>query len=118
MDFKIIFYKDKFGRNIIEEFFLELAKSNRVLVAQTRKGIEKLKNKAYHREPLSKYLETGLWELRIRSGTDILRIVYTFSKGRVIILLHVFVKKQQKTFLGELEVARKRLQELKEREKL
>lgn len=61
---------------------------------------------------ISKYLEKGLWELRIKSGNDILRILYTFKKGQIVILLHVFVKKQQKTPLGDLEIARKRLKEL------
>lgn len=116
MEFQIYFYKDSLGKSPIENFFLKLSKTNKVLLAQSLKGIEKLKNRAYHKEPLSKYIEPGLWELRIRSGTDILRILYTFTKGQIIILLHVFVKKQQKTPMGELEESRKRLKELKARE--
>ena len=115
MDFEIIIYRDRIGNSSIEEFLLGLVKTNQALFNETSKGIEKLRNRAYHKEPLSKYLELGLWELRIRAGTDILRIIYTFKKGRVIILLHVFIKKQQKTPASELEVARKRLKELKER---
>lgn len=116
MDFKVIFYRDKSGKNKIEEFLLNLAKVNRKLVAKTRSGIEKLKNRAYHREPLSKHIESGLWELRIKSGNDILRIIYTFEKGQVIILLHIFIKKQQKTPIDELDLARKRLKEIKIKE--
>lgn len=116
MDFKITFYKDGQGNSPVEEFLLGIASINRILVAKVRQGIEKLRNRAYHREPLSKHLEPGLWELRIRAGTDILRIIYTFEKGQVIILLHGFIKKDQKTPRGELEIARKRLKELKERE--
>lgn len=112
MEFKIIFYKDKLGSNLIEKFLLELEKSNKVLVAQARKGIEKLRYRTYHKEPLSKYLESNLWELRIKSGSDILRIIFTFNKGQVVILLHIFIKKQQKTPVNELEIARKRLREL------
>lgn len=116
MEFEITFYKDAQTNNPIEEFLLELAKDNRVLVAQTRKGIEKLRNRAYHTEPLSRYIESGLWELRIKARTDILRILYTFRKGKVIVLLHIFVKKKQKTSIGELEIARKRLKEIKTQE--
>lgn len=112
MDFKIVFYKDSFGKSPIEDFFLKLAKNNRLLLVKTRGGIEKLRNSNYHREPLSKYVEPDLCELRVRSGNDILRILYTFTKGQIIILLHVFIKKQQKTPSGELEIARKRLKEL------
>lgn len=78
--------------------------------------MEKLRNGVYHTEPLSKHIESGLWELRIRAGTDILRILYTFTKGRIIILLHGFIKKQEKTPIGDLEIARKRLKDLKRRE--
>lgn len=116
MDFKITFYKDDQGNSPVEEFLLGIASSNRILVAKVRQGIEKLRNRAYHREPLSKYLEPGLWELRIKAGTDILRVIYTFEKGQVIILLHGFIKKDQKTPRSELEIARKRFKELEERE--
>lgn len=116
MDFEIVFYKDSSGKCPVEEFLVKLAKTNRVLVARTRNGIEKLRNKAYHKEPLSKHIEPGLWKLRIKSENNILRILYTFEKGQVIILLHVFVKKQQKTPTGELELARKRSKELKMKE--
>jgi len=116
MDFKILYYKDDKGNDPIQEFLINLGKSNRILIAKTRQGIEKLRNRAYHKEPLSKYLEPGLWELRIRTGTDILRIIYTFEKGQIIILLHGFIKKDQKTPAGDLELARKRLKEIKDRE--
>jgi phage-related protein len=115
MEFQINFYKEASGESPVEEFFLELAKSNRILLAKAREGIKKLRYRAYHREPLSKYLEPGLWELRIKAGSDILRVLYTFEKGQIIILLHGFVKKTQKTPGGELEIARKRLKEIKER---
>lgn len=109
MNFEIIFYKDSSGKSPIEEFLDELEKKNTALYDKTLKGLEKLKSSAYHREPLSKHLERGLWELRIRLGNNIVRIIYTFDKGQIIILLHAFVKKQQKTPTQDLEMARKRL---------
>lgn len=112
MEFEIVFYKNEKGNSPIEEFLLSLVTSNKALFNKSSKGIEKLKYRIYHKEPLSKHLEPGLWELRIKAGTDILRIIYTFRKGKIIILLHVFVKKQQKTPAGELEIARKRLKEI------
>lgn len=115
MEFEIRYYLDDEGKNPVEEFLLELKKTNNPLVQQTLKGLEKLRYRVYHSEPLSKHLELGLWEVRIKAGTDILRIVYTFDKGRIIILLHIFIKKQQKTPSGELEIARKRLREIKMR---
>lgn len=116
MDFKIVYYKDSASNDPIHEFLLELARSNPDLFTQAIKGIEKLRNRAYHREPLSKHIAPELWELRVRAGSGILRILYVFAKGQVIILLHAFVKKQQKTPTSELEMARKRLKYLKGRE--
>lgn len=118
MDFKITYYKGSSGNDPVHEFLLEVSRTNLALYNQTFNGLEKLRSRAYHKEPLSKHLESGLWELRIRSENNILRIIYTFEKGQVIILLHGFIKKDQKTPARELEIARKRLKELKEREKI
>lgn len=116
MEFKIDYYKDSSGQSPIEEFLLKLKRSNDALAGQTIKALEKLKSRVYHREPLSKHIDSGLWELRVRSRTDILRIIYTFRKGKIIILLHIFIKKKQKTPIDDLEIARKRLKEIKLRE--
>lgn len=112
MEFEIVFYKDAKGNSPIEEFFLELGKSNQALLVKSRHSISKLRYRFYHTEPLSKYVEPDLWELRVKSGSDVLRILYTFKKGKIIILLHVFIKKQQKTPKNELEIARNRLKEV------
>lgn len=112
MEFEIVFYKDTKGKTPIEEFLLALEKSNRALLIKSRHGINKLRYRFYHEAPLSKYIEPGLWELRVKSGSDILRVIYTFKKGQIIILLHAFIKKQQKTPENELEIARNRLEEV------
>lgn len=96
MEFEIDFYKDSEGNSPVEKFFELLRIKNRLLWQKTARSIEKLKNRAYHREPFSKHIESGLWELRVRSKTDILRVLYTFRKGQIIILLHSFIKKKQK----------------------
>ncbi len=67
MDFKIVFYKNSKKVEIVRLFLFDLSKSNRTLAQQTFKGLEKLRNNYYHKEPLSKYLEKNLWELRIRA---------------------------------------------------
>lgn len=116
MEFQVTYYKDSLGKKPVEVFLLELGKKNLKLQAKAFEGIIKLRNKAYHTEPLSKHIEPCLWELRVKSGSDILRIFYTFMKGRMIILLHGFIKKRQKTLVGELQMARKRLQQIKTEE--
>lgn len=113
MEFEIDFYKDIKGRILVEEFLSELYKKNKALFTKTRGAIDKLRYKTYHKAPISKYLESGLWELRVKSGNNIVRIFYTFSYGRIIILLHGFIKKSQKTPSREIEIARKILKVIK-----
>src|SRR6185369_17808033 len=105
MEFEVTYYQNNKGESPIEQFLLDLKEINKDLAKKTVLDIEKLRNRVYHKEPLSKHLEAGLWELRVKSGSDILRIIYTFGKGKLIILLHIFIKKKQKTPEGELEKA-------------
>ena len=59
------------------------------------------------REPYSKSLGKGLYELRIRFAGDITRIFYFFIMGNKIILTNGFTKKTQKTPQNEIMLARK-----------
>ena len=59
-------------------------------------------------EPLSKSLGGGLFELRVKAS----RIFYCFKPGGVIVLLHGFIKKSQKTPRREMEIAQKRMEEV------
>jgi phage-related protein len=60
------------------------------------------------REPLSKSLGEGLFELRVKAY----RLLFCFKPGNRIIILHAFTKKTQRTPPRELELARKRMQEV------
>ena len=55
----------------------------------------------------------GLFELRAKAEEGIARAFYTFKNGKIVVILHIFVKKEQKTPLKELEIAKKILKELK-----
>lgn len=48
------------------------------------------------REPYSKHLEDGIFEIRGKVGTDISRVLYFFFYDRKIILTNGFIKKSQK----------------------
>ncbi|QND48251.1 type II toxin-antitoxin system RelE/ParE family toxin [Rhizobium lusitanum] len=70
-------------------------------------GLEQL------REPHVKHLEGKLWELRAKAAEGIARGIYVTVTGRRVIVLHVFVKKSQKTPPGALAIARERMNEVK-----
>lgn len=58
------------------------------------------------REPYSKHLSDGIFELRAKVGSDISRVMYFFYIGKRIILTNGFIKKTQKTPLSEIEKAK------------
>lgn len=53
-----------------------------------------------------KHLEDGLYEIRIKVGSDIYRIFCFFDEGSLVILLHCFQKKSQRVPQKELQRAR------------
>lgn len=63
---------------------------------------------APHTQPMG----DGLFELRVKAKGGIARSLYCMQKGRRIIILCVFVKKQQKTPKRYLDLARQRMKEI------
>lgn len=64
-------------------------------------------------EPHTKAFGGGLFEIRLKGQEGIARVFYCTAVGKEIIILHSFIKKDQKTPLKELELARSRLKEIK-----
>lgn len=64
------------------------------------------------REPYVKHLEGSLWEMRMKGRDGIARAVYVTAVGKRIVIVHVFVKKTQKTPRREIEMALKRAKEV------
>jgi phage-related protein len=65
------------------------------------------------RLPHSKAIGNGLFELRPKGKEGIARIFYCTLVGRRIIVLHGFIKKTQETPSSELEIAIRRMKEVK-----
>jgi phage-related protein len=64
-------------------------------------------------EPHVKHLDGKLWELRAKAPEGIARGIYVTITGRKVLILHVFIKKSQKTPKQALEIARQRMKEVK-----
>jgi len=64
--------------------------------------------------PHTRAMGDGLFELRLKAGEGIGRVFYCTLIGRRIVMLHQFVKKSEKTPLRELDVARRRMKEVKD----
>ena len=60
------------------------------------------------REPYSKHLDNGIFEIRGKVGTNITRVLYFFYYDHKIILTNGFVKKTNKTPVNEIKLAKMR----------
>ena len=63
--------------------------------------------------PHIKSLKSGLFEIRIKGFEGIARAPFCMIKGKVVIVLSEFIKKTQKTPQREIEIAIKRMEEVK-----
>jgi phage-related protein len=66
--------------------------------------------------PHVKALGQGLFEIRVKATEGIGRVFLCSIKGKVIIVLHEFIKKTQKTPKKDMDLARKRMKEVKDYE--
>jgi len=62
--------------------------------------------------PHTKAIEGGLFELRVKGKEGIARVFYCTKIGKRIVMLHVFVKKTQKTPKKEMKLAMQRMKEV------
>ncbi len=105
MDFTVEFYEMEDGRQPAREFLLSLDKKMR---AKLLHRIVLLRdNGTALREPYSKPIGDGIFELRTVFSSNITRVLYFFYRGQTIILTNGFIKKTQKTPPGEIDRAKK-----------
>ncbi|GHS87008.1 hypothetical protein AGMMS49957_06130 [Synergistales bacterium] len=113
--YKIVFYKDKKGREPVLEYILELAaktdKDSLIKHNKTQDYIQALSDYGTQvGEPYMKHLEGEIWELRpIRE-----RILFAAWVDDSFVLLHHFTKKTQKTPRKEIEQAKRNLADYRE----
>ena len=77
-------------------------------------GLAKLRNRQYHREPLSKSLGGGLFELR-HVGKLNTRVLWFFARGRRIIAVHGIRNKGQAIPARDRDTAQDRMRDWQER---
>ena len=103
--FELELYAGENGEVPFYEFIKELSPKLKAKVIRDLDVLERFGNEL--REPYSKPLGQGIFELRTLFGKDITRTLYFFYFGKKIIITHGFVKKQKKTPAGEIKRALK-----------
>lgn len=100
---RVIFYEKENGEIPVKNFLDSLDKKMR------KKALGQISTLELYgrtlREPYSKYIKDGIFELRIKFSSDISRIFYFFYVGDKAILTNGFIKKTQKTPQNEIEKA-------------
>ena len=104
MEFAIEFYETRSGGRPVQEFLDRLKESDPDDFAAVMAGLAELRNRHYHRSPLSKPIGDDLFELR-HVGKLNSRMIYFFVKGRRIIILHGVRNKARRIAPGDRKVA-------------
>lgn len=87
MQFAVELYERALGRCPLREFLDTIKDTDPDDFAAIMAGIAKLRNRQYHRPPLSKPIGNGLFELR-HVGKLNTRLLYFFAGGQRIVLVH------------------------------
>lgn len=115
MKFEVLFYEKENGERPVKEFLQSLEKNMQAKLLGLLDVLEEKGNEL--REPYSKHLEDGIFELRGKVGSDISRVLYFFYYEGKIIITNGFVKKTQKTPRKQIKVAKDRRKDYIERVK-
>lgn len=101
--YEVIFYATSSGKEPARDFIEGLPTKTK---ARTLRDLGLLQEKGpLIREPYSKHLTDGLFELRTNTKSDAVRVFYFFFSGKKIVITNGFLKKTRKTPRRELSKA-------------
>ena len=113
--FDVEYYEKEDGTFPAEEFILSLDTKMQAKMFRELELLETFGNEL--REPHSKPLGDGIYEIRAKVASDITRVLYFLVVYKKIILTNGFVKKTQKTPDSEITLAKKYRKDYLERNK-
>ena len=113
--FDVEYYEKEDGTFPAEEFILSLDAKMQAKMFRELELLETFGNEL--REPHSKPLGDGIYEIRAKVASDITRVLYFFVVNKKIILTNGFVNKTQKTPDSEITLAKKYRKDYLERNK-
>lgn len=101
----IAFFRSEYGREPVREWLKELPRNERKVIGEELKTVQFGWPLGM---PVVRKMDPGLWEVRVRLDNRIARVFFTVEQD-IMVLLHGFIKKGQKTPQNEIETARRRL---------
>ena len=108
-DWTVEFYQ-KNNINYVENWLDSLDEKTKTKIT---KNITLLREQGLSiKEPYVKKLEGKLWELRTKDYKGIYRVIYFTRSEKRFVMLHGFVKKTDRTPRKEIDIAKKRMEEV------
>ncbi|PYC15520.1 type II toxin-antitoxin system RelE/ParE family toxin [Pseudomonas mosselii] len=101
---RVFFFRSDLGNEPVREWLKALPRNQHRLIGNKIKAVQFGWPLGM---PLVRKMEGGLWEIRIDLGDSVGRVMFTITDG-VMVLLHGFIKKSQKTPSVDLALARQR----------
>jgi phage-related protein len=105
----VVFYRTEADTEPVRQWLRNLNREDRRIIGRDVKTVQYGWPLGM---PLVRKLEPGLWEVRSHIAQGIARVIFTVGDG-VMVLLHGFIKKSQKTPPEDLRTARQRMVNLK-----
>ena len=106
---QVVFYRTADRNEPAREFIKSLSRAERREVGA---DLHTLQSDWPIGMPLVRSMGKGLWELRSDLGDRIARLLFCFHEQEIVVL-HGFIKKTQSTQLSDLNLALKRMKEVK-----
>lgn len=103
----VVFYQTSSGNELVREWLKSLPSEERKIIGVDILSVQYAWPVG---KPLVDNLGSGVWEVRSRLQNRIARTLFAVV-GEEIVLLHGFIKKQQRTPMDELALAKKRKKE-------
>ena len=103
------FYASETSSEPVRDWLKELSAQNRKTIGEDIKTVQFGWPLGM---PLVDHIEGDIWEVRIKLDNRIARVLFVIV-NKTMILLHGFIKKNQKTPKPELDLAKQRLKALR-----
>ncbi len=108
----IYFYKTEQGNEPVREWLQKLSSADKKRIGEDMKTVQFGWPLGM---PLVKHLDGDLWEVRVALSKRIARVLFVLDTNSMV-LIHGFIKKQQKTLKADLDLAKDRVKKLRGRE--
>lgn len=108
---RVVFYRTEHGNEPVREWLKSLSPEDRKFIGEDIKTVQFGWPLGM---PVVRKIDTEIWEVRSNLKNRIARTLFTIE-GDLMVLLHGFIKKTQKTPQNELEIAKGRIHKLQGR---